>query len=175
LQPEVRVRNVGNRPVQHLDLALWPEGNQPLRLRIDRVLQPGQALDTLLTLTWPQRSSVPYSFFCAEVAGVNGLPDTIEANNRICQMLAPGFVLDALYPVPATEALHVRYATESTRPIMVRVLDSKGLQVSTTQVVVPAPGLHTWRLPVAALATGFYLIELQQGNVRHRRAFQVVR
>ncbi|MBX3102642.1 MAG: PKD domain-containing protein [Bacteroidetes bacterium] len=174
LQPRVRVRNAGNRTITQFVLNFWPEGNQPLSIPFTHTLAEGAELDTLLQLTWPPRSSVPYSFFCVAIASVNNQADTLPTNNQLCAVLDEGFMLDALYPNPAGNTLWARFSSGEARPVFIQVLSAQGTTQWQGSLSLSKAGVHTWSFDTQKLAPGLYILQLQQGNSRIQRTFQVL-
>ena len=92
-----------------------------------------------------------------------------------CEMVRVQYVPDVcilpVTPNPATTYITFRYEVSAAQTITASIIDLTGVRKSTFYLTAAA-GINTFTLPVSALPTGYYYLEVRAGNRICKGRFQ---
>jgi PKD repeat protein len=92
-----------------------------------------------------------------------------------CEMVRVQYVPDVcilpVTPTPATTYIAFRYEVPVAQTIVASIIDLTGVRKSTFYLTAAA-GINTFTLPISALPTGYYYLEVRAGNRICKGRFQ---
>ena len=90
----------------------------------------------------------------------------------ITELNTDAYLLEALYPNPATEIINVRFTTKATEKISLTIIDAAGKIVFGDILNVSKAGKQNRTVAIQSFAKGNYILNISNGEKGSSRTFK---
>lgn len=168
------VANVGTRNITNFDIkASLGGGASPFIEAVDTSIISGRLIQYQFVASYLATQTQSESYLCIETMNPNGEQDNNVLNDKQCIPLQNNIKMVPPYPNPAADWLNFDVILHRDADMEIMIVNDIGQNLGLVYEGAATKGLNSYRISVAHLKEGIYLLQVKYGGEYYVEKFVV--